>query len=337
MSRIRKMPGRMRRRARGSSASVENRVPEINSVPRVEEIEHNGIRWINIERPGPTEDTWLRENFEFHDLELEDVRSRNQRPKLDEYDDYLFLVLHLAVFDKRVGRLNAAELDIFIGPDYLITLPNDEIKPVEYLFERCKTNEEVREQRMGQDTGYLLYTIVDDAFSSFFPMLRKIGLKLDTIEEDIFERSRSKEVVRDISNVKQEIINFRKIIRPQRAVLHDLERVKSRFFPDDLDVYFDDIVDASERMWDMLETYKEVVDGLEATNESVIDHNVGEVLRVLTIFSVFFLPLEVTGGIFGMNNTIPGEGTVIGFWTVIAGMVAIVVTMWIWFRRRGWL
>ncbi len=335
MARIRNMPGRIRRR--GTSASVEDLVPEINVAPRVEQIEHGGIRWINIEKPGPSEEGWLRENYDFHELDLEDVRSRNQRPKIDEYDDYLFIVLHLAMFDKRVGRLNAAELDMFIGPDFVITLPNEELKPVEYLFERCKSHEETREQRMGQGTGFLLYTIVDDAFASFFPMLRKIGLKLDSIEEDIFEGGRSHEVVRDISNVKQEIINFRKIIRPQRAVLRDLERVKSRFLSEELEVYFEDIVDASERMWDMLENYKEVVEALEATNESVISHNVNDVLRVLTIFSVFFLPLTLISGIFGMNNLIPGEQSALGFWLVIAGMVAIVGSMWVYFRRRGWL
>jgi magnesium transporter len=329
------MPGRIRRR--NGHASVEDLVPELNAEPRVEQVEHDGIRWINSERPGPAEEAWLRDRFEFHDLDFEDVRSRNQRPKIDEYDDYLFIILHLPVFDKRVGRLNAAELDMFVGADFVITLPNEELKPVEYLFERCKSHEETREQRMSQGPGYLLYTIVDDAFTSFFPMLRKIGLKLDSIEEDIFLEGRSREVVRDISNVKQEIINFRKIIRPQRAVLRDLERVKMRFIADDLEIYFDDIVDASERMWDMLENYKEVVDALEATNESVISHNVNDVLRILTLFSVFFLPLTLISGIFGMNNQVPGEHSLTGFWIVIAGMVVCVGGMLAYFRKRGWL
>ncbi|MGB3953407.1 MAG: magnesium transporter CorA family protein [Solirubrobacterales bacterium] len=295
------------------------------------------MRWINIERPAQAEEAWLRERFEFHDLDYEDVRSRNQRPKIDEYDDYLFLILHLPVFDKRVGRLNAAELDIFIGPDFLITVPNEPLKPIEYLFERCKSHEETRESRMSQGTGFLLYTIVDDAFTSFFPMLRKIGLKLDSVEEDIFVEGRSREVVRDISNVKQEIINFRKIIRPQRAVLRDLERVKSRFLADDLEIYFDDIVDASERMWDMLENFKEVVEALEATNESVISHSVNDVLRVLTVFSVFFLPLTLIASVFGMNNHVPGQGSVEGFWIVVGGMALTLGGMLAYFRRRGWL
>ena len=137
-------------------------------------------------------------------------------------------------------------------------------------------------------------------------MLAKIGNKLERIEDDIFE-GRSAEVVRDISDVKQEIINFRKIVRPQRAALQDLERHK-RYVPEDLDIYFDDINDASERVWDMLENFKEVVEGLESTNESVLSHRVNDVLRVLTAFSVIVLPLTLIASIFGMNVAVPRRG-----------------------------
>ena len=304
--------------------------------PRVEIVEFEGLRWINIERPAPVDQAWLEEHFEFHPLDYEDIRSRNQRPKIDEYDDYLFVVLHFPVFDKQVGRLNGQELDIFIGPDFLITLPNAALPPVEYLFERCRGSDEVRENLFSKGPGYLLYKIVDDAFDYCFPMLRKIGNKLERIEEEIFE-GRSEEVVRDISNSKQEIINFRKVIRPQRAVLRDLERTKQRYLAADLEVYFDDIVDASERIWDMLENFKEVVEGLESTNESVLSHRVNDVLRALTAISVVVLPLTLVASIWGMNVGVPGEGSARAFWIVVGSMVALLAAMLWYFRRRGWL
>ena len=304
--------------------------------PSVEIIEAEGLRWINIERPGAVDQAWLEEHFDFHPLDYEDVTSRNQRPKIDEYSDYLFIVLQFPVFDKAVGRLNAGELDIFIGPDYIVTLPNTALPPVEYLFERCRSSDEVRIGLMSKGSGYLLYKIVDDAFDYCFPMLRKIGNKLDRIEEEIF-LGRSQEVVRDLSNAKQEIINFRKVIRPQRSVLRDLERTKQRYLAEDLDIYFDDIVDASERIWDMLENFKEVVEGLEATNESVISHGVNEVLRVLTAFSVVILPLTLVASIWGMNVGVPGEGDSGAFWAIIVGMLALLGTMLGYFRHRGWL
>src|SRR5437762_2136375 len=129
---------------RSARSRLAERVPERDE-PRVEVVEAPGLRWINIERPRPVDQAWLEERFEFHPLDYEDVFSRNQRPKVDEYDEYLFIVLHFPRYDKTVARLNGAEVDIFVGADYLITLPNEPLQPIEYLFERCRTSEELRE------------------------------------------------------------------------------------------------------------------------------------------------------------------------------------------------
>jgi len=330
------------RRTRGAELAAQASAPE-RQQPNVETITAEGLRWVKIDRPRALEWGWLEEHFEFHGLDLEDVLSRNERPKIDEYDDYLFIVLHFPIFDRSVRRLNAGELDIFVGEDFLITIPNQPLQPVEYLFERCRAKEELREQIFSKGSGYLLYRIVDDSFDYCFPMLRKIETKLDAIEEQIFS-GRSEELVRDISNAKQEIINFRKVIRPQRPVLRDLEGVKHRFLAPDLDleIYFDDIVDAHERIWDLLENYKEVIEGLEETNESVISHRVNDILRVLTAISVIVLPLTMIASIFGMNVGLPGGadpsgGTTVSFWVIVGVMVAILVGMVTYFRRRGWL
>src|SRR3712207_4563083 len=320
---------------RSARAHAAERTPERDE-PRVEIVEAPGLRWINIERPRTADQAWLEERFDFHQLDYEDVFSRNQRPKVDEYDEYLFIVLHVARYDKVVSRLNAAELDIFVGPDYVITLPNEPLQPVEYLFERCRTNEELRDQLFSNGSGYLLYKIVDGCVDASFPMLRKIGNKLERIEEEIFE-GRTMEVVRDISNAKQEIITFRKIVRPQRATFRDLERTKQRYIPEDLDIYFDDIIDASERIWDMLENFKEVVEGLEGTNESAISHRVNDTLRVLTAFSVVILPLTLIASIWGMNVHEIGRGDIGAFYLVLAFMVVVLVGMLVFFRRRGFL
>jgi len=327
---------RLRRAARGGE--LVSPPAERERKPNVETIQGSGLRWVNIERPTPLECAWLEEQFDFHALDLEDVLSRNQRPKIDEYPEYLFIVLHFPLFDPAVGRLNAGELDIFVGRDFLVTIPNQPLQPISYLFERCRAKEELREQLFSRGSGYLLYRIVDDSFDYCFPMLRKIGNKLDAVEDEIFE-GRSEEVVRDISNVKQEIINFRKVIRPQRTVLRDLDNLKQRFLAPELDleIYFDDVVDAHERIWDMLENYKEVVEALEDTNESVISHRVNDVLRLLTAFSVIILPLTLIASLWGMNVGVPGEGDPEDFWAIVAGMVVLLVGMLAYFRRRGWL
>ena len=316
----------------GTLAPAQGTVDDVE--PEI--IAHGGVRWLNLERPREADREWLEREFGFHPLAIEDVASRNQRPKLDAYDDYLFLVLHFPVFDKSQDRLLTAEVDLFVGPDYLITLPDQNLPPLAAMFERYREREQVREDVFSNGTGYLLYKIVDTCVDASFPMLRRMGDKLDRLEDDIFE-GRSAEIVRELSNAKQEIINFRRVMRPMRAVLRDLERTKQLYLADELDIYFDDITDAAERIWDVLENYKEVAEALEDSNESVLSHRLNESLRVLTAFSVAMLPLTLIASIGGMNVQLPGDGTIFEFWAIIATMTLILGGVLVFFRRRGYL
>ena len=304
--------------------------------PRLAELDAAGLTWVHLDAPLPEEAAQLAQRFGWHPLDLEDVLSKRQRPKVDDYPEYLFVVLHFPVYDKTIQRLNAAELDVFLGPDFLITLSNVELLPVTRLFRRCWDDPALREELFSKGSGRLLYEVLDDLFDYCFPILDKIGHKLDSIEDEMFE-GHAEDVVRDISNVKQEIISYRKIIKPERATLRLLERHTERFLPEALELYFDDIVDSAERIWDLLDNYKEVVEALEGTNESVIQHRQNDVLRVLTIFSVILLPLTLISGIFGMNVRFPGFGSVEAFWTIIAVMAAAVIGMVVFFRLKRWL
>jgi len=322
---------RIRRSRRGGT-------PVVSPAPIVHELSASGLTWVNVVSPDVETAQELAERFGWHPLDVEDIVSKRQRPKVDDYEDegYLFAVLHFPIYDKQVQRLNAAELDLFIGHDYVVTIPNGALHPVTRLFSRCAEDELLREQLFARGSGRLLYEILDDLFDYCFPILDKIAHKLDGIEDDMFE-GRSQEVVRDISNVKQEIISYRKIIKPERSTLRVLERRVEAFLPEELDLYFDDIVDAAERIWDLLDNYKEVVDGLESTNESVLTHRQNDVLRLLTVFTVIVLPLTMVTGIFGMNVSFPGEGTREAFWVIIAVLFAVLVGMVGFFRLRRWL
>ncbi|MFY9578980.1 MAG: magnesium transporter CorA family protein [Gaiellaceae bacterium] len=321
------------RRTRPHSEVVSTR-PEPRS--RLAELHYDGLTWIHLDAPGPDEALALAQRFDWHALDIEDVLSRRQRPKVDDYPEYLFGVLHFPVYDKTIQRLNGAELDFFLGPDYLVTLPNVELLPVTRLFQRCYEDPELRAQLFSKGSGRLLYEMLDDLFDYCFPILDKIAHKLDTIEDDLFEK-RAEDVVRDISNAKQEIISYRKIIKPERSTLRLLERHVKRFLPEDLELYFDDIVDASERIWDLLDNYKEVIDGLEDTNESVIAHRQNNVLRILTVVSVILLPLTLLTGIFGMNVKFPGFGTEGAWWAILGAMIVVAVGLIAFFRTKRWL
>jgi magnesium transporter len=322
------------RRTRPLNEVVSTRPPEPRS--RLAELHSDGLTWIHLDAPRLDEAQSLAHRFNWHALDIEDVLSRRQRPKIDDYPEYLFGVLHFPVYDKAIQRLNAAELDFFLGPDYLVTLPNVELLPVTRLFQRCYEDGELRSQLFSKGSGRLLYEVLDDLFDYCFPILDKISYKLDSLEDDVFE-GRSEDIVRDISNAKQEIISYRKIIKPERSTLRLLERHVERFLPEELELYFDDLVDAAERIWDLLDNYKEVIDGLEDTNESVIAHRQNNVLRILTVVSVILLPLTLITGFFGMNVHFPGFDRAWAFWTISGVMLATALGLVAFFRRKRWL
>jgi magnesium transporter len=304
----------------------------------VQRTEAHGLSWINLQAPTERAGDWLAEHYEFHPLDLEDVRSRRrQRAKIDVYETYVFVVLHFPRFDKGAGRMMPAELNVFVADNLVITIPKEPMKALQGLWRRCQQQSEA-DKHMSRGSGHLFYEIVDTMFDYCFPILDKIGFKLDAIEDELFEGS-SDESVRDISQAKHEILNYRKIIKPQRPTLRELEEPLQRYTPHDLELYFDDIVDKNERIWDLLENYKEVVESLEATNESVITHRLNEILRTLTVLSAIVLPLTLIAGIYGMNTEglpFASSGSA-SFLVPIGLMVISMVGMLSWFRRKKWL
>jgi magnesium transporter len=326
------LPRIRRSRSRGAGDVIAR------PAPLVHELSASGLTWVNVVAPDVATAQGLAERFGWHPLDVEDIVSKRQRPKVDDYVDegYLFAVLHFPFYDKQVQRLNAAELDVFIGNDYVVTIPNRDLHPVTRLFARCEDDARLREQLFARGSGRLVYEVLDDLFDYCFPILDKIAHKLDVIEDEMFE-GRSQEVVRDISNVKQEIISYRKIIKPERSTLRVLERRVESFLPEELEEYFDDIVDAAERIWDILDNYKEVVEALESTNESVISHRQNDVIRVLTVISATLLPLTFVTGVFGMNVVYPGEGTHAAFWVIVVALVGIAAAALGFFRWKRWL
>jgi magnesium transporter len=336
------VPNLPRIRSRRSAPGL----PVAEPRPAPAELSAGGVTWIHQLAPTTDEAQELASRFGWHPLDVEDVLSRRQRPKIDVYTDedeagsgggYLFAVLHFPVYDKAVGRLNAGELDVFIGPDYIVTLPSVELRPVSLLFRRAAESEEFREQLLSRGSGRLLYEVLDDLYDYCFPILDKIGFKLEQIDEGIGEHEGARELVTDIHKVKQEIISYRKIIKPQRPTLRQLERQIQGFLTEELEDYFDDIVDASERIWDLLDNYKEVVEALEDTNESLISHQQNDILYVLTIFIVVLTPLTFITGFFGMNVHFPGFGTWDDFYASLGLMAVSIVAMLGFFRWKRWL
>ncbi len=299
-------------------------------------IRHGKMTWVNIERPTRDEIEWLRQNYSFHPLHLDDCLSKIQRPKIDEHEEYLFIVLHFPVFNRMEKVTVASEVDIFVGPDYVVTVHAGDLKPLHRMFVECQSQPAVRQDLMGKGSGTLLHRIVDRLVDYCFPILNKIDANLEAVEDTIFEEN-IRQTVRDISMIRRDVINFRRIIKPQIPVIASLQHKKRPYLPEELEAYFDDIADHVARIWDILEDYKEVVEGLADTNDSLTSYRLNQVMKILTTISVIMLPLTLVSGIYGMNIALPFQENPGAFGVVSGIMVAIAVSMLFFFRKRGWI
>ncbi|MCX6005107.1 MAG: magnesium transporter CorA family protein [Chloroflexi bacterium] len=297
------------------------------------------LTWYYIEKPTEREVQYLADNFHFHTLALDDVLSKVQRPKIDDYASYLFIVLHFPVFDKANRVTTPSELDIFVGENFLVTSHKGDLKPLSKLFNECLIDEDMRQKYMGRSAGYLFYHILDRLVNYCFPILDKIIESIDQVEDLIFTRT-VPETVRGISLIRRDLISFRRIIHPQISVVEELESERYPFFKEDPDVYFGDIADHVRKIWDSLEDCKEVVDGLADTSNWLTSHRIQEVMRFLTIVMALIAPPTLIASIYGMNIHLPGgitTGDSLTFILVVVFMLLTAGGMLYYFYRKHWL
>ena len=295
------------------------------------------LTWVNIERPTDQETEYLAQHYPFHPLDLDDCLSRIQRPKIDEYKDYLFLVFHFPVFNIEARVTTPCQVSVFIGENYLVTLHKGELKPLVKLFKECQIDEESRQENFSQGPGYLLYRIIDRLVDYCLPILNKIGDNIECTEDNIFASKGMPKAIEDISILRRDVISFRRIIWPMRAVIGSLEPKIRRFAKMDLTVYFGDMTDHVDKIWDGLDEYKEVIEGLNATHVSLATNRTNEVMRMLAIVATILLPLTVVSSIYGMNVPLPLQDSHYSFVLVFLIWAVIVSGMLYFFRRHHWI
>jgi len=294
------------------------------------------LTWINIEHPTEKETEYLAQNYTFHPLDLDDCLSRIQRPKIDKYKDYLFLVFHFPVFHKEARVTRASQLSVFIGSNYLITLHKGELKPLVKLFKECEIDEESRQENFSAGSGYLLYRIIDRLVDYCIPISNKMLDNIEDVEDGIFSNTRRSQI-KEISVLRRDIIAFRRIIWPMRAVIGSLEPNVRRFTKMDLSVYFGDTVDHLDRIWDALDEYKELIEGLNDTHDSLMTNRTNTIIRLLTIISTILLPTTLIASIWGMNIGLPFQNSSHSFIYIVLIMAGIIGGMFYFFRRKKWL
>ncbi|MHB1416297.1 MAG: magnesium/cobalt transporter CorA [Chloroflexota bacterium] len=327
-------PIALKERRKNGADRVESARPR----PKVDVLKHGELTWINIERPSQTEIDWLRENFPFfHPVDLDDCLTRVQRPKINEYEDYLFLVLHFPVFSRADRQLGASEVDMLVGTDYLITLHKGDLSPIATMFEECRGDEARRAEHMGRGSAFLLYQLVDHLVDYCFPILDKMGANVDSAEDRIFGVE-VREVIHDLSLARRDVIAFRRIVKPEMTIIASLERKETPFLGEELGAYWGNVSDHVNKIWDVLEDYREVIEGLAATSESINSLRMNEVMKVLTLISTIMLPMAVISGIYGMNiDFLPFAHHPLSFVITVGVMATVLVSMVAYFRLRRWV
>ncbi len=302
----------------------------------LESLTWSKLTWVNIEGPTERETEYLAANYHFHPLDLDDCLSRIQRPKIDEYKDYLFLVFHFPVFNKEARVTAPGQLAVFIGGNYLITLHKGELKPLVKLFKECQVDAESQQEYFSQGPGYLLYRLIDRLVDYCLPILSKVGDNIEDAEDSIFD-DRMRGTIKEISILRRDIISFRRIIWPMRAVIGSLEAKIRRFSTMDMTVYFGDMVDHVDKIWDALDEYKEVIEGLKDTHDSLATNRTNEIVRILTVIATILLPITVVSSIYGMNIPLPFQHSDFSLLFVFLVMLAIISGILYFFHRQRWI
>jgi magnesium transporter len=304
----------------------------------IEVLSHGRVTWVNIEKPVLEDMGYLQQRFPFfHPLDLEDCLSRMERPKIDEYENYLFIIMQFPVFDASSRVSRPSEVDMFIGAGYLVTVHDGILWPITKLFDGCQEDEQLRQVHMNRGASHLLHDVIDRLVDYCFPILYKVDANIREIEEDIFTEQ-VPDIVREISWVRRDIIALERIVKPQIAIVANLEHKDRPFIREDLDVYFGDVLDHLYKAWEALEDHRDVIEGLNDTANTLTSYRLNEVMKILTIISVIMLPLTLVAGIYGMNIELPlDEASPYSFIIILALMVLLAGGMLLYFNRKRWI
>ncbi len=304
----------------------------------LKQIQYKNISWIHVTRPTDEDLSYLREKYGFHPLDIADVKTVSQRPKIDEYNNYLFMVLLFAFYAKDDKEIEATEINVFIGEKYLVTASDGKENEVENFFRECQSDEASKQLYMSDHPAQLLHELLHRLQSQTYPLLDHISEDMEKIEKQLFA-GHEKRMVREILTVRRNIVSFRKIMQSHKNVIKKLVATRTKFFmPDEMAVYFNENLERSKDIWDYLETHKETIDAYQQTNESLISFKLNDIMKILTIISVILIPANLLASIFGMNTAFaPFIHDRLGFWYII-GLIAIVISSFLmWFKKKDWL
>ncbi|ODS39324.1 MAG: magnesium and cobalt transport protein CorA [Candidatus Altiarchaeales archaeon WOR_SM1_86-2] len=293
------------------------------------------VTWINIDGIHDVEIIEkLGKHFGLHPLLLEDILNTDQRPKMEDFGDYIFVVLKMLDYDENKDEIKSEQVSLILGSNYVISFQESVGDVFDPARERIR-NGKGRMRKMGAD--YLIYSLMDAIVDEYFIILEKIGEKIEDMEEELVTNP-TPETLHIIHKLKRDMIFLRKSVWPLREVINGMQRAESPLIRESTGIYLRDVHDHTIQVIDTIETYRDMISGMLDIYLSSISNKMNEVMKVLTIIATIFIPLTYIAGIYGMNfRYMPELEWRWGYFVVLLFMAVIGILMVVYFRRKRWL
>lgn len=295
----------------------------------------DGTLWVDFCRPSRKESVLLSEVFRFHPLAIDDCLRPAFRPKVDAFDDHVFLIGHGPDVMARSQELRTLELDAFLGPNFLVTIYQVPLRSIVDTLEQC---EKAPKRMLERGADFLLYTILDQMAENYSPILRRAEAQVAEIENKVLAAGSRGEILTELMRLRHDLLGLRRVIAAQRDATNLLAHQPPPIISERARVYFRDVVDLYRRVLDVIEIQRDALTGARDTYLALISNRMNEVMKTLTIMAMIMLPSTVVSGIFGMNyDLLPANQWPYGFVFAIGVMICISGGMLYFFRRKKWL
>jgi magnesium transporter len=295
----------------------------------------SNLIWVDMEAPTEADEQVLLDVFKFHPLTVEDCRENRHYPKIEEFEGYIYFIVHGVTADISPERFNTIELDGFLGSNYVITYHHEMFRSINNVKQHLRTTP-VACQR---GTAYLLHQILDQVVDYYSPVLDDFDDRIDRLEQDIFNlKQPNNRILSEIMDLKRSVLRLRRISGKQMDILHRMSRGEFALIPEEMRPFYRDIYDHLVRVVDLSENYRDLISGSLEAYLSVVSNRLNEIMKVLTIFSAIMLPLTFIAGVYGMNfDHMPELHSRYGYYAVWGLMVVVAMAMLLFFKRRGWI
>jgi len=310
----------------------ERSVENISDI--IEDLRSPDVTWVNVNGLRVSDIIEIGNAMGFHPLIQEDIVNTLQRPKVEEYEDYVFFVLKMLIYDEDTEDIDVEQVSFILGDRYLVSFQERHGDCFDVIRQRIRENKGII-RRMGAD--YLAYSLIDMVVDGYFTVLEKVGDHIEEIEDELVVNPRI-ETLHDIYDMKRKMISIRKSVWPLREVISRLDRLGSKQFRENTSPYIRDVYDHTIQVIDAIETYRDLLSGMLDIYLSSISNKMNQIMQVLTIIGTIFIPLTFLAGIYGMNfQYMPELGWRNAYPALWGLMIIITIIMIIFFRRRKWL